>query len=42
MMKAVIRHCSPINFKQNEKDNNFIVIAVRMHGDERTGNTGHY
>ncbi len=42
MMQAVIRLCFSINFKQNEKDNNFIVIAVRMHGDECAGNTGHH
>jgi hypothetical protein len=39
-MKAAIRHCFSINFKQNEKDNIFIVIAVRVHGDERAGSTG--
>jgi len=39
-MKADIRQLFSINFKQNEKDNIFIVIAVRVHGDERPGNTG--
>jgi len=41
MMQAVIRRCFSINFKQNEKDNNFIVIAVRVRSDERPGNTGY-